>query len=142
MTHRRILVAYDGGGSAQQAWQWALRLARSEQAQIHALAVVDPHDAPSSLEREVEHRHQWSGLRKLVPSGSFSDVIVECEVTEGDVAKQIVERAGQLGADLIVMGRGRDHGRASAVFRHVVEHAPCTVLVAPDHHEPVMRERA
>lgn len=57
---------------------------------------------------------------------------VATEVAEGDAAEVIVERAAELGADLVAMGTyGRSAlGRAvmGSVARRVVQHAPCPVL--------------
>lgn len=53
-------------------------------------------------------------------------------VAEGDAAEVIVERAAELGADLVAMGTYDRSalGRAvmGSVARRVVQHAPCPVL--------------
>lgn len=61
-----------------------------------------------------------------------SKVSVTTEVLRGSPAQKIVERAGEWGADLIVVG---SHGRGfwgrllGSVSNGVVHHAPCSVLV-------------
>lgn len=61
-----------------------------------------------------------------------STVSVTTEVLRGSPAQKIVERAGEWGADLIVVG---SHGRGfwgrllGSVSNGVVHHAPCSVLV-------------
>lgn len=68
-------------------------------------------------------------IREAFPSQSFP---IMTEVLRGSPAQQIVERAIEWGADLIVVG---SHGRGfwgrllGSVSNGVVHHAPCSVMV-------------
>ncbi len=68
-------------------------------------------------------------IRTAFPSQNMS---ISTEVLRGSPAQQIVERAEEGGADLIVVG---SHGRGfwgrllGSVSNSVVHHAPCSVLV-------------
>lgn len=68
-------------------------------------------------------------IRLAFPSDEFP---IETEVLRGTPAQQIVERAKEWNADLIVVG---SHGRGfwgrllGSVSNGVVHHAPCSVMV-------------
>jgi nucleotide-binding universal stress UspA family protein len=80
----------------------------------------------------VESREQMRGsIHKL----HAEDIQVDYMLREGKPARKIVEAAEKLGVDLIVMTTdGRDSIKdfvTGTITEHVINHAPCPVLVIP-----------
>jgi nucleotide-binding universal stress UspA family protein len=80
----------------------------------------------------VESREQ---MRAVIRNLHAEDIQVDYELREGKPAKKIVKVAEKLGVDLIVMATdGRDNIRdfvTGTITEHVINHAPCPVLVIP-----------
>ena len=145
---RDVLVPTDFSRDARLAIESALRVCRlGEGSTVRLLHVFDLppeynlYDVPSlsdlyrrnreavraELEREME-----ALARKLGDTG----IEIATEVREGRPAEVVVDRAAELGVDLIAMGT---HGRSGlqrlalgSVARRVVQHAPCPVLTVRD----------
>lgn len=141
---RHVLVPTDFSRGARLAVESAIRLCRlGEGSTVRLLHVFDLppetglYEVPSlsdlyqrnldavraELEREMDDL-----ARELGDSG----IEIVTEVREGRAAEVAVERAAELGVDLIAMGT---HGRSGiprlvigSVARRVVQHAPCPVL--------------
>ena len=80
----------------------------------------------------AESREQMrSAIRQL----HAEDIRVDYKLREGKPAKKIVRTAEKLGVDLIVMATdGRDNIKdfvTGTITEHVINHAPCPVLVIP-----------
>ena len=139
----RILVPTDFSAPSDEALAYAKRLAEQFDASLHLLhAFEDPFTTAAfaaemyaplplsmrdSLLREVEHR-----LAERLPVDQRAKYNGTKEVVAGPPARVIVEYAGSIGADLIVMGT---HGRGGvahlllgSVAERVVRTACCPVL--------------
>jgi nucleotide-binding universal stress UspA family protein len=99
------------------------------------LGTVQEHDATELLGREAS---------RFTTTGWAIHTIQR----EGHVAQEIVHAAEDIGCDLVVLG-ARGLGAVGRFFLgsvsdHVVQHAPCSVLVAhlPPAHEPTPRTAA
>jgi len=136
---KRILVAYDGSSAADKAFSLALELAGKYGAELHVLAVARPPEFGSEVETEAvieyskQHCHHM--LRPLqVLAGEQKAVAVHFDVRVGHPADRIVRYAEDWLADLIVVGhRGHtffERWLVGSVAKHVMDHAPCAVLVA------------
>jgi nucleotide-binding universal stress UspA family protein len=134
---RRIVVAYDESEQAEVALREAVRLAGLFGARLDIVGVHDPgvhaapamvasHDLDNLLRGELAER-----LRERATSITGIDVGTQAET--GD-AGRMISRAAE-GADLLVTGSrgfGPLHGvLVGSVSRHLVDHAPCPVLVLP-----------
>jgi nucleotide-binding universal stress UspA family protein len=132
-----ILVAYDGSVESEKALNLALALAGISDAKILLLTVAQPPE-PSSLEAEElvmddVRNHFAQRLCRIADSANENGISIEPAILVGHPAEQIVKRAEDSGADLIVIGR-----RGTSVFEtllgsvseRVLWHAPCHVLVA------------
>jgi nucleotide-binding universal stress UspA family protein len=80
----------------------------------------------------VESREQMrAAIRRL----NAEDIQVVYKLSEGKPAKKIVKVAQKLSVDLIVMATdGRDNIKdflTGTITEHVINHAPCPVLVIP-----------
>lgn len=71
-------------------------------------------------------------LRKLVPQGSYERCDVGCVVDFGDAASHILNLAGKVNADLIIMGAKRSSSwlatLSEGVVGHVLAKAECPVM--------------
>lgn len=142
-----IVVGVDGSPESQAALRWAAEEAALREARlvvVWAWTFVPPapiaepgmipvpamdYSGASEAERAAVEEEFDAALRAAMPSEL--PVEVERKLLEGDPA-HVLESEAQ-GADLVVVGsRGRS-GIAAAllgsVSKHVVDHAPCPVVV-------------
>lgn len=113
----RILVAYDGSEASQRALDAAADLVGYGS----SLSVVHVQPAGGPDGRLVERARERL-LQRQVTARYLEPF--------GDPARQIVEAAISVGADLIVVGRRNALERLSgSVSAGVLERAPCNVLV-------------
>ncbi|HZM36515.1 MAG TPA: universal stress protein [Burkholderiales bacterium] len=117
--YRRILAAVDGSDASARGLREAIRLAKSEGAQLTLLHVVNDFYAYASLEgagldADVSASLRKDGQRLLArlaaqaAKGGVRTKTVLREVGAGPVADVILREAGKQRADLIVLGT---HGR-------------------------------
>lgn len=141
--YKRILLAYDGSKPGQKALLDCDELAQWARAELFLIAVMPP---PAALiggegfvydaRGEEEERKRFEailgeGLRRLSESGHA----VKGEVVMGDAVDEITRYARETDADLIIVGhRHMDSWAArwwrGSVSKSLIEHAPCSVLVA------------
>jgi nucleotide-binding universal stress UspA family protein len=136
-----IGVAYNGEDESIAALRAAEDLARRLGARLVVIAVYEPMMTPymagglapyASVDLDKQLREQF--VEQV--SGVIGDNAVETEVRviDGPAGRGLVE-TGADGIDLLVLG-SRGYGPARSVLlgsvsRHVVDHAPCPVLVVP-----------
>lgn len=139
---RRLLVPTDGSDASVAAARLAFRLAGAFGATIDLLFVIDlllceelrrfDQRELEEVRRELfEHGERYvSVLREEAERLGLS---VETEIRRGDPFEEIVARARDGGADLIVMGHVGRRARArvllGSVAERVLEFAPCPVMV-------------
>jgi nucleotide-binding universal stress UspA family protein len=101
MTHR-ILLGYDGSNESQNAFTFALELARKFDADLHVVAVVQPPDFGGDVETQafVESSRQYldRALRALKAKLANETVKTQLEIAFGHAADQIVSQAEKTGA--------------------------------------------
>jgi len=119
-----LLIAVDGSDCARMAAKHGLELAATYGADVEVVTVYG-----GDVER---------GRATLDDIDDMADgvgVTVETELLSGKPAKAIVERAGECGADLIVVGRrGRSGVRArllGTVTERILRRSPVPVLTVP-----------
>jgi nucleotide-binding universal stress UspA family protein len=139
---KHIVVATDFGEAASNALAYGRELARRFDARLHILHVVDDLAArmmtgtgllynPGATEAALEVARKR--LNVLVTEQDRRELQVETAAVAGTApATEITNYAGQVAADLIVLGT---HGRGPIghmlmgnVAEHVVRSAPCPVL--------------
>lgn len=143
--YKRILLAYDGSESGQQALLSSQDIAQWSKSEVFLIAVMPPSTIYVGVEggfydsgseerdkREFEKYQQilQEGLRQLSDSG----FITHGEVVVGESVDEITKYARKINADLIVVGhRHLDSWAArwwrGSTARSLIEHAPCSVLV-------------
>lgn len=140
----RVLVAYDGSDSSDQAVDLVASIAwpaASEMRIVTAHPLMFPTSGPGEIvdassvqaifeaERSEAERLATSARRRLERPG----LVAVSEVTAGRPASLILEAAERFKADLVVVGsRGRGPFTSAllgSVSEELVDHAPCPVLV-------------
>jgi len=140
--YKRVLLAYDGSESGQQALLDCRDIVQWSKAELFLIAVMPTPATPMASDgwvfgTEVEpaerERYQAvldSGLRRLAEAG----LKAQGELVTGSSVDAIVHSAERLKADLIVVGHRHLDSWAErwwrgSVSKAMIEHAPCSVLV-------------
>lgn len=139
-----VAVAYDERPESLAALATAEEIARRLGARLVLVAVQEPLATPAvgaglaaaNTELEEESREELEAEVARV-AGGIEGLEVERRVVRGPAGTSLVDAAADV--DLLVMG-SRGYGPARSVLlgsvsRHVVDHAPCPVLVVPRHVE-------
>jgi nucleotide-binding universal stress UspA family protein len=146
MAAERIVVGVDGSEGADSAVRWCARYARTLDAEVTAVAVVEPNvplvpppdtyaeamQQAQDAEREKAHatlERDW--CRPLRDAG----IRYEARSVLGDPAETLMQTAIDLGADLLVVGR-RGRGRfiealVGSVPRKLAHYAELPLVIVP-----------
>jgi universal stress protein A len=135
MRFKRILCAVDFSPDSLEAFRVAVETARLHSGSLHIFHVIEAQPAvPPQVEiRIVEEAN--AAMEKLVaPAGSSLDGLAfTTEVTSGQAFVEIVERAREWRADLIVLGSKGITSLEEIIIggtaENVMKGAPCSVLV-------------
>jgi basic amino acid/polyamine antiporter, APA family len=135
VTFKRILVPMKLGIIGEEMLATAIKLATEHDAEVQALHVIrvpleQPLDAP--LFDDEERADAALAEAKLL--GAENDVTVEGTTLRARaIGQAIVDRAGEIDADLIVLGSAPRWRRQSRFFSPTVDYvlrkAPCEVLI-------------
>ncbi|MDQ3856490.1 MAG: universal stress protein [Chloroflexota bacterium] len=142
-----IIVATDGSPQARRACAFGVDLADRYEAKLTVLHVAVPvalssFDSPGSALRTAAAAYAHAErILAAVRAMASPRVPVETELLFGSPAQRICERAQELDADLIVLGR-QSLGAVErllwgSVSETVLRRAPCSVLVVQG--EPLPR---
>lgn len=140
--YKRILLAYDGSASGQNALIESKAMADLGKAEISLVAVMPPPAAyvgaeggvyDASYERQERERYDkvlQEGLDRLRESG----LNAKGTVLVGDPVAEIARYAREMEADLIVVGHRHLDSWAQrwwrgSVSKSLIEHSHCNVLV-------------
>jgi nucleotide-binding universal stress UspA family protein len=138
---RIILHPTDLSDCSRYALQIAVDLVRQNQGRLvvlHVASTPGPEqisyaEASSELQPEGYHRRILGEMHEVVDP-VLNGLSAEYKVSEGDPASEIDRVAGDIHADLIVIGshgpRGLAHLFFGSISEHVVRHSPCPVLIA------------
>lgn len=139
-----ILIATDFSELGELALAEAISLARrNPYAHLHVAAVVDKEaseivpqqDRRASLVQITDHMRERliSALNQAFGPDPSRRVPATVHIRVGKIAEQIASLAGEIGADLAVVGthgrRGLKHLLLGSVAERTVRLAPCAVLV-------------
>ncbi|MDI1269603.1 MAG: universal stress protein [Polaromonas sp.] len=144
--YKQILLAYDGSKAGQKALLDCQEIAQWSQASLTLIAVTPLYMDLIGVEGGVydrslaEHEKEKytgildEGLRQLAGAGHQA----KGEVVVGETVDEITKYAKKINADLIVVGHKHLDGWAArwwrgSVSKSLIEHAPCSVLVAITH---------
>lgn len=142
---RSILAATDFSDNAEQALGLAIDLAKQYGAELHVIHCLDlpipifnPYavsvpDALLSQARDEAARR----LQECVARAEKAGVAAKSHLAEVPAAQAIAHLAGELGANLVVMGTrghtGLKHVLLGSVAERTLRHAPCSVLIVKMH---------
>jgi nucleotide-binding universal stress UspA family protein len=136
---RNILVAIDGSSHAQRALEYAIELARDQNARLTLVTVVPPPSAITSMAASggetPESMHEgYAAMLRETTEAVPEDVGVTTRLLDGQPARRLVEAVREGSHDLVVMGshgRGRVAGALlGSVSQRVLHDSPVPVLVA------------
>jgi nucleotide-binding universal stress UspA family protein len=129
---RRILCPVNDTSVARLAFEHACSVARTFGAHLTTVFVAEPgHDtqAPEVRQRLEERLKSW------MPTAVRSEFTMQTVVRRGDAAREAIDLARELAADLVVIGaqhrRFVDTTVLGVTTVRVTRHAPCPVLVVP-----------
>jgi nucleotide-binding universal stress UspA family protein len=133
----RILCAYDQSAGADKAFDFALKLTKRFDGELHVLAVFEPAEASRGVKAEAlleTAQGQYSAsIERLRERAVEVGVQVTTEVSVGYPAQQILKKTQELSADHIVVGQ---HGKNAferrtmgSVSRRIVSQGAGTVTV-------------
>ncbi|HTX58791.1 MAG TPA: universal stress protein [Verrucomicrobiae bacterium] len=140
----KILVPTDGSPCAERALDYALGLAKGEQAQVAICSAIDPTcifgreplTAAENVTLEIAKSAAANAVESAVAKARSLGIAASGGVDIGDAAASIVARAKSEAADAIVMGT---HGCSGfkrlfmgSVAQRVLRSAPCPVLIVRD----------
>jgi nucleotide-binding universal stress UspA family protein len=140
-TPKLVLVATDFSQGSDEALEAAIGLAQRSSAPLEILHVLELNAEPfpfggsyysergpliAFIDRELAHRVDRAGAAGVVATG---------KMIEGSAAVEILQRARDIGADLIVVGthgrKGLAHVVLGSVAQQVVQRSRCPVLTVP-----------
>lgn len=144
MRIERVLCPVDFSETSRHASDHALAIARWYKASISALHVSSPAlmsvsglNGPADRVSDAELTRAQTETAALFEAARAGGVRIDVLVDVGQPARQIVDRAASLPADLIVMGThgasGFEHLLLGSVTEKVLRKAPCPVLTVPPH---------
>lgn len=144
-----VLIATDGSDDALAAARAAAELLHPDLDLVVVTTVAEPDlidvqgsgfAGPAVTEEELEAEQQAAHVEADAETAATAHVIagrapVRQLVVEGEPGPAIVALAAEVGAAAIVVGA---HGKGpfarlfeGSVSRHLIDHAPCPVLVVP-----------
>jgi len=126
-----IVCAIDRDAQSLETLKWASNLTADFQATlsiVHAMPRLDPSLAVSSdlkVEMEAIAREEIGNLQSAAAAKN-----VAVFIREGDVAHAVCGYATSVGADLVVIGRGKDRqmGRLRTNAYGIIRQSPCPVV--------------
>jgi len=144
--HGKIVVPTDFSEQADEALRRAGLLAAPLGAEVHLVHVLEPVAffetdliSVQPIDKIIDAMRQGAGKRLAKQADAVTfDVITHLNEAVGDPSRAICDFAGQLPADLIIIGRHGhqgiiDHLLIGSTAERVVRHAPCSVLVTMPH---------
>ena len=146
---QKILVPVDFSECAAKGLAYARALAQKFDARLVLLNAIDLHyystnpefilyDLPPLLVAAENAAHDQ--MQELVEGTDWDGIEIEALVESGHAGEQICQQAKKRGTELIVTSThgktGLAHVFIGSTAEYVVRHAPCPVLVVPNHPRP------
>jgi nucleotide-binding universal stress UspA family protein len=135
---RKILHANDGSDHASKALDMAIGLAKRDAADLHMICVEELPDMPEFIEeiretRGTAARRFHTVVQRARVMAERAGIGLQSHVLAGHPVRTIVDLAGELHADLLVIGAT---GHSALYVRtigsradRIIQLAPCPVLV-------------
>lgn len=98
---------------------------------------IGPQSVRDEIARHVRDQHRE--LQRLAGDIRARGLVTSGLLVQGPTAETLVKKAGERGAEFLVVGRGKGglrHVIQGSVSEEVVKHAPCPVVVVPPEASP------
>jgi nucleotide-binding universal stress UspA family protein len=140
---RRICYATDFSPTARAAWPWVVAIAKAAGAEVELVHVMfepvpDRHLPAEAIGRMAQllHEQGQAEVERFLEGSTLPRERIHVRLSPGAPGEQIVHRAQEQAADLIVMGThgwsGIVRWMLGSVAHYVIQTAPCPVLtIAP-----------
>lgn len=136
---KTVLLPIDQSREAREAADLALNIAKTHQANLVILAVVEPDEETTGEPPHSEKMTSQEAVQKLLTEAQamFENAGVTAKTLqrEGKPAFTICDVADEIEADLIIIGsRGMglaEEKAADSVTNRVINLSPCPILVVP-----------
>ncbi len=132
----RILLGYDGSEGAEKALEVALDIAKRYSAELHVISVAtipEYYELREELEVERARRYYGELLKHVREIAERIGMSIKTYLEFGKPSEEIVKKAKEIGADLIVLGVKTKHPFDRRVLGgtgdKVVDYAHCSVLI-------------
>jgi nucleotide-binding universal stress UspA family protein len=136
---RRISYATDFSPTARAAWPWVVGIAQATDAEVDLVhvtfePVADHHLSAEAIGRMAQLLHDQGRIEaeRFLERSPLPPERVHVRLPHGVPGEQIVRRAQEQAADLVVMGThgwsGVVRWMLGSVAHHVIQTAPCPVL--------------
>lgn len=140
--YQQIVVPTDGSVAAQTAVDHAISIATVTGAAINAIYVIDERVTMAATEAtrpeltETLRQEGEAAVGTVETEATKNDLTVSTHLKSGTPAKEIIDFADEVDADLIVMGNSGRTAREKliqmgSVSERVADNAPIPVLVVP-----------
>lgn len=127
MVHEEVLIPTDGSETANAAVKEAIRLAKSFDATLHVLYVLnvgesvpDPNDVPNALSEDTEAGMALHQVQAIADEMGYEKEMV-WSILRGPIAESILDYASDREIDLIVMGTEGRTGLKRLIIGSVTE---------------------
>lgn len=119
MAEQTVVVGADGSDGAQAALAWSANYAKQCDAKVHVVYAVDPTPwvlPAMAMDPIPIYNDDWRATVTAMLEGPWTQTLADngvsfqCEILEGDPAREIKEYADKVQADLIVVGRRAKEG--------------------------------
>ncbi len=134
-----LLVPFDGSDSSQRALVRACELSKIDGAEVSVLYVIPRYEEMMEFfKTETIRKSLYEQAEKIAVGAkkiaSAHGVQIKAVVQEGNTSEKIVEIAGTLKNDLIVMGthgwRGMNKAILGSTAERIIAYANCPILIA------------
>ncbi len=132
----KILLGYDGSEGAKKALEVALDVAKRYSAELHVISVAtipEYYVLREELEVERARRYYEDILDQAKKAAERFRMAVKTHLEFGKPSEEIVRKAREIGADLIVLGVKTKHPFDRRILGgtgdKVVDYAHCSVLI-------------
>jgi nucleotide-binding universal stress UspA family protein len=137
-----IVVALDFTDAGGRAFDDAARIARRvPKAELHLLHVFKSEDVARKSPRDIVEHLEMYATEKAAAFGGLKGVPIGVHVRTGDAAREVVQLATDVSADLVLLGSRKGlHLRdwvAGSVTAKIMASAPCPVLMAGPRPSPL-----
>ncbi|MDJ1432260.1 universal stress protein [Halostagnicola sp. A-GB9-2] len=136
-----ILVAIDDSDSAENALEHAISLAKSTDAIVHVLTVVETTTSPMTFGVEQVDELNEAASRLVEETREAyggNDLQIRVDILRGKPSDTILEYAEEIDADLLVVGQRGTSGLTGAIIGSTTERlsklttTPMTIVPRPE----------